>query len=121
MQTEMNGAEFEDTQLERLLILKNLFAEVAHETRNIMQSISGFVELELASCQSEESRKRLKRILEDAFLAGEMSGSLLKLTVESKGAAGSEANDAIRTILDLYKYRSRCGISFVWKPKALSP
>jgi CheY-like chemotaxis protein len=119
MQTQVEDGNFEASQREQLAMLKELFAEVAHETRNILQSISGFVELELATCQSEASRRRLAKALEDCTLVGDLVGSMLKISAD--GPESGDLNDAIQTVLEIYRYRTRAGITFTWKRRPLPP
>jgi len=119
MQTQVEDGNFEASQREQLAMLKELFAEVAHETRNILQSISGFVELELATCQSEASRRRLAKALEDCTLVGDLVGSMLKISAD--GPESGDLNDAIQTVLEIYRYRTRAGITLNWKRRPLPP
>ena len=90
-------------RVERLAVLGELYSETAHEIRNLMQSVAGMLEVELA----RGANQRLQVALEDAMLAGEIASNLLSFGAETKDAGDVTA--AVDAVLQFYRRRMRSG------------
>lgn len=106
-------SERESAQLERLAILGEMFAEVAHELNNLMGAAIGYAELEMQRQSKPESRRHLEYVVQLAQLASQLSMNVLYFASPVASTQGA-VDEAVRAVLDLYSYRTRKGVKFEW-------
>jgi CheY-like chemotaxis protein len=106
--------------LERLAILGEMFAEVAHELNNLMGAAIGYAEFEMQHQSNPESRRHLGNVVQLAQLASQLSMNVLYFASPVASTQGV-VDEAVRAVLDLYSYRIRKGVSFEWSPPTSLP
>jgi len=109
----------ESAQLERLAILGEMFAEVAHEVNNLMGAAIGYAEFEMHHQSRPESRRHLGSVVQLAQLASQLAMNVLYFASPVASTHGV-VDEAVRAVLDLYSYRVRKGVHFEWSaPESL--
>jgi CheY-like chemotaxis protein len=80
-----------------------LVPEVAHEIRNLMQSVQGLAEVEHNRATDPESAARLSKITELAQFAGELSTALMSVSSGAPDQSSGDVAEAIRTVSSVFK------------------
>ncbi len=79
-----------------------LIPDIAHEIRNLMQSVQGLAELELRHGQKAASSARLQKISEQAQLAAELASALLRVSKPVADKPSGDVAEAIQTAVNLF-------------------
>ena len=103
----------EPLQNAQLSALTDLYADVAHEVRNVMQAISGTIELEMEASVDVNSRNRFSKAMADCTIVGNLLTGLLKVMEGQQSTP--DVNDIVEGIVDLYRYKMRNRVSIVWE------
>ncbi len=99
----------ESFNLERLALMGEMLPEVAHEIRNLMQVVTGFIQVELSqNTFSPTTQRRLQRSYEHAMFASELTGSLLRF-VRPHSEEFGDPGEAVKVVVDLFRSLHRQG------------
>ena len=99
----------ETINLERLALMGEMLPDVAHEIRNLMQVVTGFIQIELSrNTFSPTTEQRLQRSYEHAMFASELTGSLLRFIRPRPEQFGDPA-EAVKSVVDLFRSLQRQG------------
>ena len=99
----------ESFNLERLALMGEMLPEVAHEIRNLMQVVTGFIQVELSqNTFSPTTQRRLQRSYEHAMFASELTGSLLRF-VRPRPEEFGDPGEAVKVVVDLFRSLHRQG------------
>jgi CheY-like chemotaxis protein len=117
MQKNEEG-KIDPLQNPEVAMLTELYADVAHEVRNLMQAISGTIELEREATADWSTRNRFTKALANCNLVGNLLTGLLKVMEDHQGHA-ADAVDIIDDLVDLYRQNTKNRIPIVWQGSRL--
>ena len=87
-----------------------LLPDVAHEIRNLMQSVKGLAELERRAVTGPASIERLNKIAEHAEFTAELMQALLHATTAAQKCATGDIREAVKTAAALIQSDFGAGI-----------
>jgi CheY-like chemotaxis protein/two-component sensor histidine kinase len=93
-------------ELQRMAILGELLAGMAHEINNLMVGVLGYADLELQQGRGEESRHNLTQILECGRGVRELTQNLLHFARSPDPAASGSIEEAVTSTLSLFQQRT---------------
>src|SRR5438128_2328863 len=79
-----------------------LLPDLAHEIRNLMQSVQGLAELELRHGAEPVSAARLRKISDQAQFAAELASALLRVSNPSADRPSGDVAEAVQIAASLF-------------------
>jgi CheY-like chemotaxis protein len=97
-----------------------LLGDMAHEINNLLMGVFGFAELELHRARDGESAQNLQSILACAQDARTLTKNLLRFARPPDAGAYGLVEEAVKSVLDLFRYRMR-DVSVSWEQEGELP